>query len=365
MSIVYAEPRYSLKNVMLSGFGDILGEVAKNWMQKAKMARLMEGNRDFFSLINQRNKELTQYPEFDVADFGSPVAAPASSNPLERAAEKAGVTGMAGAAFPGLGPQKNTSGFVKRDVNPLELIAYAYQHGGKNLKNMPSIGMQDVMFLTNALEESRKAPYYNELGERRFRGQDELHQGFLSKPELAPFAGSAYIDERAGASGLEALASKANTEMQKERTEKEFKASEHRTAVEEAKIPIMQAEVKARLGETAARLRTTPHDLRAQQEWEYWNKKGLLLEKANKGGLSPDEAVVFYNQYVDPSLKRPLVINGKEVPADMKAVLKSQGIKVNWAGQPGGAGGKPWGEILREAGIPGGSATESFFKSFE
>lgn len=286
MAIVYAEPRYSIRNLALSGLGDILGKVAENWMQKSKMSRLMEGNKTFFDLINKRNKELTAYPEFNEPDFSSPVATPSASNPLERVAEKAGVTGMANAAFPGLQPKKTVGSFVQRDVDPLELIAYAYNNGGKQLGNMPSLTMQDVMFLTDALDKSRQAPYYNATGARKIQGMDELHEGMSSNPLTAPFAGSAYVDERAGASGLDALIGKARNDNDAARNvtyakqvENDLAVGKERNEIERQKIPLMRQENNLKLRELQLRLQANPTDLRAKQAYDFFKRQDDLLAK--------------------------------------------------------------------------------------
>jgi hypothetical protein len=43
MGIVYVEPLYSLRKRHSLRPGDMLGEVAKEWINRGKMAKLMDG----------------------------------------------------------------------------------------------------------------------------------------------------------------------------------------------------------------------------------------------------------------------------------------------------------------------------------
>lgn len=304
MGIVYVEPRYSLRNVILSGLGDMLGEVAKEWINRGKMAKLMEGQRLAYNQFVKTLEDQERFPSMDEVPFtpayGQP---PAGQNPLEAAAAKAGIGKTAESAFPGLNPAPSVGRF-RRDVDPFRMIANAYNEGEKQglLAYMPNWNAKDVFDFAGALETRRAAPILNTFAEKKVQGMDELHEGFKSNPFLAPFAGSAYTDERAGASGLEGLIGKANSENEAERNkiyaksvEYNYEVGKENNAIERERVAAMKQGNAIQIRRLKEHLRENPHDLLARQKLAFFARQDALLKKDPNKWTEDDWRFMFAN----------------------------------------------------------------------
>lgn len=340
MGIVYVEPRYSLRNVILSGLGDMLGEVAKEWINRGKMAKLMEGQRLAYNQFVKTMEDQERFPSMDEVPFtpayGQP---PAEQSPLEAAAAKAGIGKTAEGAFPGLNPAPSVGRF-RRDVDPFRMIADAYNEGKKQglLAYMPNWNAKDVFDFAGALETRRAAPILSTFAEKKVQGMDELHEGFKSNPFLAPFAGSAYTDERAGAAGLEGLIGKANNENEAERNKTYAKSVEYtyevgkeNNAVERERVAAMKQENAVRLAELNLRLKENPHDALAREQKEFFERKNRLLDIGPDKWTEADWRFMFNN---DNEFSR--VIADSTAPNGIR-VATMDDYKRRW-GIPSGSG---------------------------
>lgn len=288
MAIIYAEPRYSIRNLALSGIGDILGKVAENWIKRGEMKHLMDAEAIATEAMNTyaRNQRVAGGAALEPV---KPMATGMGSA-WDSVASRAGAGGAAEAAFAPL----VQSAYDFRDVDAIGMRNAALQalKAQGKLQYAPKMDMQNLMFLANAMESSRLAEFYGKKTARDWAARDTLQSNMQNSdnPWVRLIAPTAIFEDAPGRAAVEGLVGKDHNDVQRDYNIKYDEDSKR-----DAKTQLDVAETHAKASRYGVdHPHPYPTNPRDTYELELIAKRQELKQKALNGGISPADLTYLY-----------------------------------------------------------------------
>lgn len=333
MAIVYAEPRYSFKNIALSGLGDVIGKVAENWIKRGQMAKLKAAEAEYFQAMQQyaQNQPRIGAPEGQTETVQT---APTAPKPFmasgDRAADKGGF--MTAPVFEKVAAKPGANPYTFMPVDAVGMMNAGLQALKKSgrLAYAPNFDLQQAMFLSQAMDASRLAEFYGGSTARKYAAQDKLYNNLAGSdnPYLPLLAPAAYLDDSPGKTGVEAAVGygkNTNEARQNEiyalDSERDYEVGKGQIAADRYRTDSMERNSRREAG----RYGTQP---------DPWKTTGNDLQsRAWTTGLTPAEAQEFLVAY-HPNLLEPRSDrSGNLIRPKLLDVAKQLGIRI--IGQPG------------------------------
>ena len=312
MAIVYAEPRYSFKNIALSGLGDVIGKVAENWINRGKMSKLKAAEADYFQAMKEYAQNLPRVgaPEGQTEMVQT---APAAPKPFmasgDRAADKGGF--MTAPVFEKVAAKPGSNPYTFMPVDAVGMMNAGLQALKKSgrLAYAPNFDLQQAMFLSQAMDASRLAEFYGGKSARVYGAQDELYGNMKGSknPYMVVLAPAAYLDDSPGKTGVEgAVGYGKNTnearynEIYGQAKDNEYTLGLERNAIEREHIKAMREENNIRRQQT---LMGNPNDDLTKQKLRYFDRIDSLLTAGPSTWTEADWLFMYQN---DEGFRKPI-----------------------------------------------------------